>query len=63
MTIRPIVRYPNPRLAIPAQPVTEFDGALRELADDLLPAQLDDCHCKIPPPHGQRSRCPAITVA
>jgi len=28
MTIRPIVRYPDPRLAIVAQPVTEFDGAL-----------------------------------
>jgi peptide deformylase len=36
MTIRPIVRYPNPHLAIPARPVTEFDGALRELASDLL---------------------------
>src|ERR1700753_4060068 len=36
MTIRPIVRYPDARLAIPAKPVTEFDGALRELATDLL---------------------------
>ena len=36
MTIRDIVRYPDPRLAIPARPVTEFDGALRELARDLL---------------------------
>ena len=36
MTIRPIVRYPNPRLALPAQPVTAFDGALRALAADLL---------------------------
>jgi peptide deformylase len=36
MTIRPIVRYPDPRLAIPARPVTEFDDALRELAEDLL---------------------------
>jgi peptide deformylase len=35
MTIRPIVRYPDPRLAVPAQPVTVFDGALRELAQDL----------------------------
>jgi peptide deformylase len=34
--IRPIVRYPDPRLALPAQPVTVFDGALRNLADDLL---------------------------
>jgi peptide deformylase len=36
MTIRPIIRYPDPRLALPAQPVTAFDGALRELAGDLL---------------------------
>jgi peptide deformylase len=36
MTIRPIVRYPDPRLALPAQPVTVFDGALRDLAGDLL---------------------------
>ena len=35
MTIRPIVRYPDPRLALPAQPVTVFDDALRELATDL----------------------------
>ena len=36
MTIRPILRYPDPRLALPAVPVKVFDGALRELADDLL---------------------------
>jgi peptide deformylase len=36
MTIRPIVRYPDPRLALPAQPVTLFDDALRELARDLI---------------------------
>ena len=36
MTIRPIVRYPDPRLALPAQPVTVFDDTLRELAADLL---------------------------
>ena len=36
MPIRPIVRYPDPRLALPAQPVMVFDGALRELASDLL---------------------------
>jgi peptide deformylase len=36
MTIRPIVRYPDPRLALPAQPVTVFDDALRDLASDLL---------------------------
>jgi len=36
MTIRPIVRYPDPRLALPAQGVIAFDDALRELASDLL---------------------------
>jgi peptide deformylase len=35
MTIHPIIRYPDPRLALPAQPVTAFDSALRELARDL----------------------------
>lgn len=30
MTIRPIVRYPDRRLAMPAHPVTAFDDALRE---------------------------------
>ncbi|NEV01866.1 peptide deformylase [Bradyrhizobium uaiense] len=36
MTIRPIVRYPDPRLALVAEPVTVFDDTLRELARDLL---------------------------
>jgi len=36
MTIRPIVRYPDRRLAMPARPVTGFDDSLRELAADLL---------------------------
>jgi peptide deformylase len=36
MTIRPILRYPDPWLALPAQPVTVFDEALRDLARDLL---------------------------
>ena len=36
MPIRPIIRYPDPRLALPAQPVTAFDDALRGLARDLL---------------------------
>jgi peptide deformylase len=36
MTIRPIVRYPDPRLALPAQSVNTFDDALRQLAADLL---------------------------
>jgi peptide deformylase len=36
MAIRPLVRYPDRRLAIPARPVTVFDGTLQELATDLL---------------------------
>jgi peptide deformylase len=36
MTIREIVRYPDRRLTIPARSVTVFDGALRDLAKDLL---------------------------
>lgn len=36
MTIRPILRYPDRRLASPARPVTVFDDGLRELAQDLL---------------------------
>ncbi len=36
MPIHPIIRYPDPRLSLPAQPVTAFDGALRDLANDLL---------------------------
>lgn len=36
MTLRPILRFPDSRLTLRAQPVTAFDGALRELAFDLL---------------------------
>lgn len=35
MTVRPIVRYPDPRLALHAAEVTVFDDTLRILADDL----------------------------
>ena len=36
MTIRPLLRYPDRRLSVPARPVTAFDDALRALAADLL---------------------------
>lgn len=36
MTIRQIVKYPDPRLRLVAEPVTVFDQNLRELAADLL---------------------------
>jgi len=36
MAIRPIIRFPDPRLRVAAEPVTRFDVDLRALADDLL---------------------------
>ena len=36
MAIRTIVRFPDPRLKMAAEPVTAFDDGLRALADDLL---------------------------
>ncbi|MBP0112072.1 MULTISPECIES: peptide deformylase [Bradyrhizobium] len=36
MSIRPIVRYPDRRLALPARPVTAFDESLCDLVNDLL---------------------------
>jgi peptide deformylase len=36
MPIRPILRYPDLRLVLAAKAVTAFDGALHELAADLL---------------------------
>ena len=36
MPIRPILRYPDARLALAAEPVTVFDDALHDLARDLL---------------------------
>ncbi|PDT85127.1 peptide deformylase [Bradyrhizobium sp. Y36] len=36
MTVRPLLRYPDRRLAMPARPVTAFDDGLRTLATDLL---------------------------
>lgn len=36
MTVRPIVKFPDPRLRTVAEPVTSFDDDLRMLAADLL---------------------------
>ncbi|UWU88825.1 peptide deformylase [Bradyrhizobium sp. CB1015] len=51
MTIRPIVRYPDRRLAQPARPVTAFDDALRELAQDLLDTMRSAPGIGITAPH------------
>src|SRR5215217_7148095 len=36
MTTRPIIRFPDPRLRLPAAPVSTFDAALCLLCDDLI---------------------------
>ncbi|RDJ21819.1 peptide deformylase [Bosea caraganae] len=36
MAIRPILRFPDSRLRLPAEPVATFDEALKALAGDLL---------------------------
>ncbi|MCO5070566.1 MAG: peptide deformylase [Rhizobiaceae bacterium] len=36
MAVRTIVRFPDPRLRMVAEPVAVFDAGLRALADDLL---------------------------
>lgn len=36
MPVRQIIKYPDQRLRIIAEPVTEFDEKLRDLANDLL---------------------------
>ncbi|SDV50343.1 peptide deformylase [Chitinasiproducens palmae] len=51
MPIRSIVRYPDPRLAAPAAPVTGFDAALRALADDLVDTMRDAPAVGITGPH------------
>ena len=51
MPVRPIVRYPDPRLALAAQPVTAFDDALRDLAADLLDTMRDAPGIGITAPH------------
>ncbi|MCW2217844.1 peptide deformylase [Bradyrhizobium japonicum] len=51
MTIRPLLRYPDRRLAMPAHPVTAFDSALRELAADLLDTMRAAAGIGITAPH------------
>jgi peptide deformylase len=36
VALRPLLRFPDPRLRQPAGPVTAFDDALRNLAEDLF---------------------------
>lgn len=36
MTVRSVLRYPDPRLREKAAPVIDFDGSVRSLVDDLF---------------------------
>nr|CAD6605449.1 peptide deformylase [Rhizobium sp. Khangiran2] len=36
MTLRPILRYPDPMLSAVCEPVVDFGAGLRQLAEDLL---------------------------
>jgi peptide deformylase len=51
MTVRSIVKYPDPRLRAMAAPVTAFDDTLRALADDLRDTMRDAQGIGITGPH------------
>lgn len=51
MTVQPILRFPDPRLRIPAEPVRQFDDALRALAADLLDTMRSASGIGIAAPH------------
>jgi peptide deformylase len=41
MSIRPILKIPDPQLKLISKPVTEFDSVLRKLAQDMLDTMYD----------------------
>lgn len=51
MTIRPIVKFPDPLLRAEAEPVTVFDAELRGLAADLLDTMRAASGIGITAPH------------
>jgi peptide deformylase len=42
MAVRPIVEYPAPVLLSPGEPVTNFDGELKTLVQDMFDTMYDD---------------------
>ena len=42
--ILPIVKYPEPVLQQPGEPVTEFDDKLRKLVGDMFWVQIGRAH-------------------
>ncbi|SIQ76823.1 peptide deformylase [Rhizobium sp. RU35A] len=64
MPVRPILRYPDPRLSTPAARVDEFDTILRQLADDLLDTMRAAPGVGITAPHiGVMRRISVIQLA
>jgi peptide deformylase len=64
MTVRPILRYPDARLSMPAEPVIVFDGALSELANDLLDTMRAAPGIGIAGPHiGALQRVVVVQIA
>lgn len=51
MAIRPLLRFPDPRLRVAATAVTRFDADLRELAADLLDTMREAPGIGITAPH------------
>jgi peptide deformylase len=49
--VRPIVKYPDPRLRQPAEPVEQFDSNLRALVDDIHDTMLAAPGIGITGPH------------
>lgn len=41
MAVRPILRFPDPRLHTVARPVEHFDDALRELVQDMVDTMIE----------------------
>lgn len=64
MTVRPIVEFPDPRLREIAEPVGDFDEALRELTEDLIDTMRAVSAIGIVAPHlGVLKRVVVIALA
>jgi peptide deformylase len=64
MAIRPIVRYPDPRLSTPAAVVTAFDDALAALVADLTDTLIAAPGVGITAPHiGVSARVTVLKLA
>ena len=42
MTVRTVIKYPNPNLKLVSEPVTVFDDELKELVNDMFETMYED---------------------